>query len=170
MRHWRHQTVWSVPDKPWEVELIVGNCVLYPARAIREAGFMDEKRLVQYGDAEYTPRMKKMGWRLLIEPRARVFCQPNDPPSGFRKMSLQTKIRETLLNPAGPYSIFRRYHMTVGSAPRKTEGMAAFMIYLIRAAFGRSIEGPRGELQTEPPLSEIFADAVVDEKRLQHFV
>lgn len=163
MRHWRHQTIWTVPEKPWEVELIVGNCVLYPARAVREAGFMDEKKLVQYGDAEYTPRMKKMGWRLLIEPRARVFCQPNDPPSGFRKMSLRTKISETLLKPAGPYSIFRRYNMTVGSAPRKSEGVAAFMIYLIRASFGRSVEGTRGEMETERPLSEIFADAVVDD-------
>lgn len=69
-RYYQEQTVWTVPEKPFEVEIIVGNCVLYPRQVIEEVGLMDEKKLDQYGDVEYTPRMRKRGWRLLIEPRA----------------------------------------------------------------------------------------------------
>lgn len=30
-RHWYQQTVWTIPNKPWRVGLIVGNCVLVPS-------------------------------------------------------------------------------------------------------------------------------------------
>ena len=163
MRHWRHQTVWTVPQRPWQVDLIVGNCVLYPAQAVREAGFMDEKRLVQYGDAEYTPRMRRRGWRLLIEPRARVFCQPNNPPTGFRGMPIGQKIREVFFKPAGSYSLLRRYRMTIGPAPNRLQGAIAFFVFFVRVALGTSPEGPWGEREVEPPLSELFAHAVVDD-------
>src|SRR5687768_12613568 len=91
-RHWYQQTVWSVPTRPFHVDMIVGNCVLFPAAAIREAGLMDEKRLIHYGDAEYTPRMRRLGWNLLIEPTARVFNKPNDLTTGFRKLPLVSKL------------------------------------------------------------------------------
>ncbi len=66
------QTVWTIPNKPWEVGIIVGNCVLVPVEAIREEGLMNSERYPNFGDAEYTPRLRKKGWKLLIEPRARV--------------------------------------------------------------------------------------------------
>ena len=87
-RHWYGQTVWTVPDRPWEVELIVGNCVLVPSEALRECGLMDAKHFPNFGDAEFTPRLRRKGWRLLIEPRARVFCQPNDLPPRVRNKNL----------------------------------------------------------------------------------
>ena len=58
-RHWHQQTVWTVPDKPFKVDLIVGNCVLVPAAAIKAHGLMNSKRYPNFGDAEYTPRLKK---------------------------------------------------------------------------------------------------------------
>src|SRR5437773_318747 len=86
-RHWSHQTVWTVPERPWKVDLIVGNCVLVPAEAIRECGLMDSKHFPNFGDAEYTPRLKRASWQLLIDPRARVFCQPNSVPPRVRDKS-----------------------------------------------------------------------------------
>jgi GT2 family glycosyltransferase len=163
-RHWAHQTVWTIPECPWEVELIVGNCVLYPAEAIREAGLMEEKKLVQYGDAEYTPRMRRRGWRLLIEPRARVFCQPNAPVTGFRKLTFAQKFKEIFLKPSGPYSLMRRYHSVMGGAPSKLQGLAAVPIFYLRVLTGKNLEGEYGARQPEPSLSEVYAAKRVERR------
>ena len=160
-RHWRNQTVWTVPDRPWEVELIVGNCVLYPAAAVREVGFMDEKKLVQYGDAEYTPRMRRRGWRLLIEPKARVFCQPNVEVSGFRQLPRREQFSQIFLKPSGPYSIRRRLHSTMGGAPSRLQGLVAIPIFYLRVLFGRNLEGKWGSSISEPPLADIYSSKVV---------
>jgi GT2 family glycosyltransferase len=162
-RHWHHQTVWTVPKKRWRVDAIVGNCVLYPTRAIRESGLMDEKSLVQYGDAEYTPRMRRRGWRLLIEPRARVFCKPNDMVSGFRKLRVKEQIDRVVFQSTSPYSIWRRIYMNLGGAPNKVLGLLAVPIFFFRLAIGRNIEGAWAAAQKEKPLSETFASAVIDD-------
>lgn len=161
-RHWFQQTIWTIPVRPWEVELIVGNCVLYPAEAIKEVGLMDEKRLPQYGDAEYTPRMRRAGWRLIIEPRARVFCKPNDPATGFRKLPLGHKITQFFFNKTGPYSFRRKFYGSLGGAPNFVEGILAIPIYYFRLLIGKNIEGPWALRQDEEPLSEIFKPAVID--------
>ncbi|MEP6947037.1 MAG: glycosyltransferase family 2 protein [Acidobacteriota bacterium] len=161
VRHWKNQTVWTVPADPWAVELIVGNCILFPAAAIREVGLMDERRLNHYGDAEYTPRMRRRGWRLLIEPRARVFCKPNDIVSGFMALPARKKLRSMLTDVTGPYSLKRRINMNLGSAPNRFEGLMALPVFVIRYLIGRNIEGQWGADQDERPLSETFAAAVV---------
>lgn len=159
-RHWRKQTVWTVPADPWEVELIVGNCVLYPAGAIAEVGLMDEKRLVQYGDAEYTPRMRRRGWRLMIEPRARVFCMPNEAPRRLREMTVSEKVSAVFTHSGNAHSIHRRYHMSLGSAPNKLLGLLALPVFFVRLLLGRNVEGEWADRQPEKPLSEVFANAV----------
>jgi len=156
MCHWRKQTVWSVPDRPWKVELIVGNCVLYPVEAINEAGLMDEKRLPQFGDAEYTPRMRRKGWQLLIEPRARVFCKPNDENSGFRDISLRKKVNELLFRPVGPYSFSRRLYGNLGAAPDRLQGLLAVPIFYLRVLLGLNSEGRWGEKLAEKDLKETY--------------
>ncbi len=162
-RHWFRQTVWTIPKRPWAVDLIVGNCVLYPTAAVREAGLMDEKNLFQYGDAEYTPRMRRLGWRLLMEPRARVFCKPNDPASGFRQLPVAKKLSEIFQNPASPYSLKRRLFTSLGGAPNRILGVLAVAVYYARVATGRNQEGIWALEQEEEPLSKTFASAVVDE-------
>ncbi len=162
-RHWNRQTVWTIPNKPWEVELIVGNCVLYPVNAIKEVGFMDEKRLPQFGDAEYTPRMRKRGWRLLVEPRARVFCKPNEIVAGFRKLSLTKQIDHLFLNRTSPYSIRRRIYGSLGGAPNLLQGMFALPVFIGRILIGRSQESSWSLTRKEPPLSQTYASAVVDD-------
>lgn len=161
-RHWYKQTVDTVPKKPWRVELIVGNCVLFPAAAIVECGLMDEKKLVQYGDAEYTPRMRRRGWNLLIEPRAKVFCKPNDEVSGFRTLSISEKLTQLFSKPTGPYSLRRRINANMGGAPNKFLGLLAVPIFFLRLLIGRNIEGKWAQTREERPLAETFASAVVD--------
>lgn len=163
-RHWYKQTVWTVPNKPWRVELIVGNCVLYPAAAVREVGLMNEKRLIQYGDAEYTPRMLRHGWQLLIDPRARVFCKPNDEVSGFRELTMSEKLKQLLFRPTGPYSLRRRLFMNIGGARNPIIGIIAVPVFFIRLALGRNMEGSWALNQDEKPLSETFAALIIDDE------
>jgi len=165
MRHWMKQTVEMLPEKPWKVELIVGNCVLYPSQAILEAGFMDEKRLPQYGDAEYTPRMRKMGWTLVIDPRAKVFCKPNDVPKSLRSLSIQELVHSLFINPHHPHSLKRRWYMIMGSAPNRFQGFTAFVVFFVRFLLGMNVEGKWAIRQNEKPLSEIFRNETLPGKQ-----
>lgn len=142
-RHWQQQTIWTIPEKPWAVEIIVGNCVLVSVEAIREAGLMNSKRYPNFGDAEYTPRLRKKGWKLLIEPRARVFCQPNNLPSRITKMSVRQKYDALFLNLGHIHNLRRRFFSNIDGAPTKLKGAAAFCIFLVRAAIGKSAENYR---------------------------
>jgi GT2 family glycosyltransferase len=157
-RHWFHQTVWSVPKRPFEVDIIVGNCVLVPAKAIRECGLMDSRRYPNYGDAEYTPRLRRNGWRLIIEPRARVFCQPNTAPKRITSMSFREKARVLLLDVGHPHNLRRRFRSMWDTAPTRTGAVAAFIVFFVRLAMGRNLESSWALRLTEPPLSETFRD------------
>lgn len=160
-RHWVKQTVWTVPERPFEVEIIVGNCVLFPVEAIRECGLMDERRFPHYGDAEYTPRMRRKGWRLLIEPRARVFCQPNDPPPRVREMSFRKKFERLFLDKGNAHSLRRRLNANLQGAPNRLEGLLSFAVFFLRYAAGRNAEGAWAETVDEKPLRETYASKVV---------
>lgn len=161
MRHWYRQTTETIPEDPWEVEIIVGNCVLYPAKAIEQAGPMNEKQLPQYGDAEYTPRMRKLGWQLLIEPRARVFCKPNDVRESALKMSWRRFWKNVFVSSTSPQSMRRRFYMSLGPAPNKPAGVLAFLVFWIRFAAGRNMEGAWGQKQPEPTFKELYAGKTV---------
>ncbi len=160
-RHWVQQTVWTVPKRAWEVELIVGNCVLFPAEAIKECGLMNEKRFPHFGDAEYTPRMRRRGWRLLIEPRARVFCQPNNLPPKVRKMPYKKLVKTLFIDLGNSHSLRRRFLATWYGAPNRVEGFFAFPIFFILWAFGRNIEGNYANQVEEKPLYETYSDKIV---------
>lgn len=160
-RHWQNQTVWTVPVKPWEVEIIVGNCVLYPARAVREVGLMNEVRYPHFGDAEYTPRMRKKGWRLLIEPKARVFCKPNNAVPSLRAMPLKKLFWTLFIDKRNGNSLRRRMYGQLDAAPNRLQGYLAFLMFFARLAIDKNVEGNRADLLKEKPLAETFADKIV---------
>ena len=155
-RHWYHQTVWTIPERPWKVGVIVGNCVLVPAEAIRESGLMDAKHYPNFGDAEFTPRLRRNGWKLLIDPRARVFCQPNSIPARLRKLSLSEKLRVLVLDKRNPHNLRRRFRSMWDTAPTKIDALLAFGMFMTRIAARRNMEGEWGMLQQEKPLAETF--------------
>lgn len=158
-RHWYQQTVWSVPQKPWRVDLIVGNCVLLPARALREAGLLNARRYPHFGDAEFTPRLRRHGFELLIEPRARVFCQPNDVLPRARDLPLRRQLDVLLFDLKHPQNLRRRFRCYWDTAPSGAHAVAGFLVFLAQAVLRTG--GPQpGE--PEPPLSQTFADDVVD--------
>ena len=164
-RHWYQQTIWTVPAKAWEVELIVGNCVLVPVEAIRGAGLMNSRRYPNFGDAEYTPRLRRKGWRLLIEPRARVFCQPNDVSARLREMPWRQMFNALLTDLGHRHNMRRRFYACMDGAPSRLQGLTAFCAFFLRLALGKNAEGEWAQKQDEPPLHQVFADAVVEASR-----
>lgn len=165
LRHWVQQTVDTLPEGPFEVELIVGNCLLIPTEAIREVGLMDAARFPQYGDAEYTSRMRRAGWRLLIDPRARVYCKPNDAPERLSQMPVGKAFRSLFLDPHHPHSLRRRLNTTVATAPSASWGYAAFAVFFIRYLLGRNFERGWAATQVEPPLYEIYYSRLANRRR-----
>jgi GT2 family glycosyltransferase len=159
--HWQNQTVWTMPKSAFEVEIIVGNCVLYPTDAIKECGLMDLKHHPHFGDAEYTPRMRKNGWKLLIEPQSRVFCQPNDVPKSPRSLDFLKLFDAIFVDLRHIHNLRRRYFCTIAGATTKLQGKLAVLIFFARLIIGKNTEKERfGEL--EPPLSETFANKLVN--------
>ncbi|HEX2768114.1 MAG TPA: glycosyltransferase family 2 protein, partial [Geobacteraceae bacterium] len=62
------------PDCLREGDFLTGNSTLVPAGAYQEIGFYDHVNCPQYiGDAEFSLRARKRGYRLLLEPRSVVY-------------------------------------------------------------------------------------------------
>lgn len=159
-QHAQNQTVWTIPKKPWQVDIIVGNCVLVPVEAIHEVGLMNSRRYQNFGDAEYTPRLKKNGWQLLIEPRARVFCQPNTVPQSILKMSFREKMNALFFNAGHVRNVPRLFKSYLDGAPNKMLGAIGFGMYFVLAA-GQKIFGKKENKETA--FSDVFSNSIVKE-------
>ncbi len=157
-QHARNQTIWTIPKKTWQVDIIVGNCVLIPAAAMREGGLMNSKRYPNLGDSEYTPRLKKKGWQLLIDPRARVFCQPNGIPKSVSKMSYREVINALFFDLGHHKNLRRFFYSCIEGAPNKLQGLAGFGFFLIKAG-QQKIFGIKETKEAD--FSIVFADSVM---------
>ena len=126
-------TAFTMPKSTFEVECIVGNCVLFPVEAIKECGFMDEEKFPHgWGDAQYLARMRKAGWRLLVEPRALVWCEPNTYPKPLHKQSVKEVLKILFVNERHPLNLKRQFVARWESAPTKWQAALAFGVYCFR--------------------------------------
>lgn len=161
--HWSQQTIWTIPKKPWKVDLIVGNCVLVPAEAIRECGLMNSKRYPNFGDAEYTPRLRRRGWQLLIDPRSRVFCQPNTLPPRIRSLGFQKQVRYLFSDLKHPSNLRRRFYAYWDGAPTRISGLMAFILFFGRVLLGKNPDKlARDPNRKEALLKDIFQSSQVE--------
>lgn len=125
-------TAFSVSREPFEVECIVGNCVLLPVEAVLECGLMDEKHFPHgWGDAQYTTKMRKMGWKLLVDPKSYVWCEPNTYPQPLHKLSVRDNFRILFANDKHPANLKRQFAARWYSAPTKFKALAAFAMYCV---------------------------------------
>lgn len=124
-------TAFSVPQRAFDVECIVGNCVLIPVEAIIENGLMDERKFPHgWGDAQYFARLKRAGWNLLIEPRSHVWCEPNTYPPPLHTLSVGGVLDVLFRNRRHPLNLQRQFVARWESAPNKFAAVAAFSVYL----------------------------------------
>ena len=155
-KHWVKQTIWSVPEGPFEVELIVGNSMLVPADAYREVGFLDSARFPLYGDAEFAVRLRRANYRLIVDPSSRVFCEPNTPPASLSTLGIRLAVKQLLGDGRNRHSLRARLQMLVSTAPSKMRGVAAFAVFLTRAFLGKSYETSWAAGQPERELKELY--------------
>ncbi|QCK87608.1 glycosyltransferase [Phreatobacter aquaticus] len=156
-RTWMRQTLDDLPSGPFPVETIVGNCVLVPAAALVDAGLMKSATLPNFGDAELTTRMRRRGWRLLIEPAARVLCQPNTPPRRLSSMGWSELVDALWRRRTSYHNLKQRYAANMGGAPAPWQGLLATGIYCARLALksaGLAGRWPNG--WPERPLRTMF--------------
>lgn len=126
-------TAFSVPKEAFDVECIVGNCVLFPSAALRENGLLDERNFpFGWGDAQLLMRMRKAGWRLVVEPRSLVWCEPNSYPAPLHTQGLVAAGKALFLNERHPLNLRRQFTALWYSAPSKPKAILAFMVYLMR--------------------------------------
>ena len=124
-------TAFRVPQTAFEVECIVGNCVLFPTGAIRECGLMDEKKFPHgWGDAQYLMRMRKGGWKLLIEPKAYVWCEPNTNPTPLHQLKPAEILRVLFVNKRHPLNLQRQFIARWESAPSRPQALISYIAYL----------------------------------------
>lgn len=124
-------TAFNVPQTAFEVECIVGNCVLIPVDAIRECGLMDEKRFPHgWGDAQWMARFSKAGWKLLIEPRSYIWCEPNRYPPPLHKMSLGGILKTLFVNKRHPLNLSRQFTARWESAPSRSKAVLSFAVFV----------------------------------------
>lgn len=145
---------WSVPGRPWEVETIVGNCVLYPVAAIKEVGLMNAARFPYgFGDAAYTVALRRAGWRLFIEPRARVWCEPNRYPASLGSRPVGEVMRTLLADTRHPLNFKRVFVSNWECAPSRLQALASFGIFVARMGLkGLGLAG-RWPDWPDPPLA-----------------
>lgn len=131
----RELTAFTVPDKPFEVECLVGNCTLIPATAVRECGLMDDANFKHgWGDAQYFMTMRHAGWTLLVEPKAYVWCEPNTYPPALFSLPVSQALRHLFVNEKHPMNFKRQFDARWYSAPSKVQAVAAFTLFVLRMA------------------------------------
>jgi GT2 family glycosyltransferase len=144
-------TAFSVQREPFEVECIVGNCVLLPTAAVRECGLMDEKHFPHgWGDAQYTTKMRKMGWNLLVDPRARVWCEPNTYPRPLHRSSIRESLETLFNNERHPANLKRQLMARWHSAPTRPKALAAFAVHCFSLAQKTVVYGFRNIIRRHP--------------------
>ena len=126
-------TAFTVASEPFEVECIVGNCVLFPAEAIRDVGMMDEDKFPRgWGDAQWTTRMRKAGWKLIVDPKAYVWCEPNTNPAPLHSLGLRKVLHVLFRNRHHPLNLKRQFDARWHSAPSHFAAAVSFGVYLFQ--------------------------------------
>lgn len=133
-------TVFDFPQKAFEVEGMAGNCVLFPVESIRECGLMDEEKFPHgWGDIQYVVRMRKMGWRLMVEPKSYVWCEPNTYPKPLHQLPKKEILKVLFRNRRHPSNLQRQFIARWESAPTKIQAGLSFLFYLFSLS-GKSIK------------------------------
>lgn len=129
-------TKFDFPESPFEVEGMAGNCILFPAEAIRECGLMDEEKFPHgWGDIQYVVRMKKMNWKLLIDPNSLVWCEPNSYPKSLHELNVKDSLKILTVNRRHPANLQRQFIARWESAPTKLQALVGFGTYMSELSF-----------------------------------
>jgi len=99
-----------------EVESVVGACMAIRADAIREAGSLDNDFFFYYEETEWCHRLRTHGWRVYVEPAARVTHLKGASTRGLKRRGAQIEMlrsrlffyRKTMSRPVAVLLVFHR--------------------------------------------------------------
>ena len=77
------------------------------------------------------------------------------------KLSLRQKFETLIFNTGHPNNLRRKFRGMWDAAPSKADAVLAFVVFLLRIAARKNVEGEWGMRQTEKPLREVFKDKLV---------
>ncbi len=80
-----------------EVESVVGACIAVRAAAIREAGSLDNDFFFYFEETEWCHRLRAHGWKVLVEPAARITHLKGVSTRGLRRGAQIEMLRSRLL-------------------------------------------------------------------------
>ena len=80
-----------------EVEAVVGACMAVRAEAIRDAGSLDNDFFFYFEETEWCHRFRHRGWRVLLEPAARITHLKGASTRGRRRGAQIEMLRSRLL-------------------------------------------------------------------------
>ncbi len=67
-----YQVAIGVAERPMEPQWLSFACIMIRLAVIEQVGLMDEQYFMYFEDIDYSRQIRKAGWRILHEPRARV--------------------------------------------------------------------------------------------------
>ncbi len=124
-------SAFDFPEAPFEVEGMAGNCVLFPVDAITQCGLMDEDKFPHgWGDIQYLVRMRKRGWKLMVDPKSYVWCEPNTYPKPLHELKISEILKILFLDRKHPLNLQRQFIARWESAPSKPRALASYLVYL----------------------------------------
>jgi N-acetylglucosaminyl-diphospho-decaprenol L-rhamnosyltransferase len=85
------------PQALAEVEGVVGACMAVRSTAIREAGSLDDDFFFYYEETEWCHRLRAHGWRVLLEPAARITHLKGASTRGKRRGAQIEMLRSRLI-------------------------------------------------------------------------
>ncbi len=80
-----------------EVESVVGACIAVRAAAIREAGSLDNDFFFYFEETEWCHRLRTYGWKVLVEPAARITHLKGASTRGMRRGAQIEMLRSRLI-------------------------------------------------------------------------
>jgi len=125
-----------VSDRPVGCDWVSFACVLIKRKALDDAGPMDEGYFMYFEDADYCRALKKLGWRIVYEPSARVVHLRGG--SSPVKSSLKAKKRPPAYYYAARTRYFRKAFGPFGLYAANFLWLLGRGVARLRAAFGKS--------------------------------
>lgn len=119
----RHPDVANL-DEPVEVETLVGACMAVRRAALADAGPLDEDFFFYFEETEWCVRLRRRGWKVMVDPRVRIRHLKGASTRGVRRDAQVEVLRSRLLYYrktmpfvlALPLSIWRILRLTVNTA------------------------------------------------------
>jgi len=99
-----------------EVDFLTGRCLLHPVEIFEKVGHYDAKRFIHYGaDDEFSIRVKKFGYSVLLCPQSVVFLKPNE--AVLTKTINVIKFFYTFFSIRSSSNIINKFRLTIKIVP-----------------------------------------------------